>query len=172
MATFSSGGVSLILKVQGAPSISSNWGSYNTSAGDLYHVATRFNANTWASVTDGCRALYVYTAATKKLCYYISYEDGSYSRRADIAVPQTAIDAQTPGPELAFGKAWSGTGGASFSGGAYEGVLPDWVVSPHAWTEEELDIVRDKVLLCCAHNNNTVFSMPGYQDDEVSEKWQ
>ena len=54
-------------------------------------------------------------------------------------MPQTAIDAQTPGPELSFGKAWSGTGGAAFSGGAYEGVLADWVVFPHALTSEELD---------------------------------
>ena len=27
----------------------------------------------------------------------------------------------------------------SFSGSAYEGVLSDWVLSPHAWTEEELN---------------------------------
>ena len=127
------------LKVQGAPSEGSNWGSYNTSDGDLYHVAGRFNANTWQSPTDDSRLLWVYTAATKKLAYYISYEDGSYTRRADISVPQSAIDAQTPGSELSFGKAWSGTGGAGFSGGPYEGVLADWVVFPHALTEEELD---------------------------------
>ena len=139
MTCFSSGGVSLNIKVQGAPSEGSNWGSYNTSNGDLYHVAGRFNANTWQSPTDDSRLLWVYTAATKKLAYYISYADGSYTRRADISVPDTAIAAQTPGPELSFGKAWSGTGGAAFSGGPYEGVLADWVVSPHAWTTEELD---------------------------------
>ena len=80
-----------------------------------------------------------YTAADRKLAYYISYADASYTRRADISVPQTAIDAQTPGSELSFGKAWSGSGGAAFSGGAYQGVLADWVVFPHALTTEELD---------------------------------
>ena len=78
MAAFSSGGVSLNLKVQGAPSgEGSNWGLYTPSAGDLYHVAARANANTWASPAYDSRLLWVYTAADKKLCYYISYEDGS-----------------------------------------------------------------------------------------------
>ena len=38
-----------------------------------------------------------------------------------------------------FSKPWSGSGGAAFSGGCYEGVLSDWVLSPHAWSTEELD---------------------------------
>ena len=138
LACFGSGGVSLNLKVQGAPSTGSNWGSYNTSAGDLYHVVSRFNANTWASPTDESRLLWVYTAATKKLAYYISYETGSYSSRANISVPQSAIDAQTPGADLSFSRPWTGTGGASFSGTAYQGVLSSWACSPHAWTELEI----------------------------------
>ena len=138
LATFGSGGVSLMLKVQGEPLAASNWGSYNTSAGDLYHVATRFNANTWAAPVDDTRLLYVYNATEKKLAYYISYEDGSYTRKANISVPQTAIDGQTPGAELSFSSAWSGTGGSAFSGTAYQGVLADWALSPHAWTEVEI----------------------------------
>ena len=138
MTAFSSGGVSLNLKVQGAPSISSNWGSYNSSNGDLYSTTGRFNANVWSSPIDACRLLWRYDSNEKKLAYYISYEDGSYSRKANITVPQSAIDAQTPGPELAFSKPWSGQGGAAFSGSCYEGVLSHWILSPHAWTEEEL----------------------------------
>ena len=138
LVCFASGGVSLNLKVQGAPSETSNWGSYNSSNGDLYHVTGRFNANTWAGPTDDSRLLWVYTAATKQLAYYISYEDGSFSRKANIAVPQSAIDAQTPSAALCFGKPWTGTGGAAFSGTAYQGVLADWMLSPHAWTELEI----------------------------------
>ena len=114
LACFASGGVSLNLKVQGEPSQTSNWGSYNTSNGDLYHVTARFNTNTWAGPTDASRLLWIYTASTKKLAYYISCEEGSYSRKANIAVPQSAIDAQTPGTALCFSKPWTGTGGASF----------------------------------------------------------
>ena len=69
MTAFSSGGVSLNLKVQGAPSNpGSQWGLYTTSNGDLYHAAARANANTWATPADDCRLLWVYTAAEKKLC--------------------------------------------------------------------------------------------------------
>ena len=122
----------------GSPSTSANWGSYNTSNADLYHVAARFQANTWQSPTDESRLLWVYTAASKKLAYYISHEDGSYSKRADISVPQSAIDVQTPGAELCFSKPWTGTGGVNFSGTAYQGVLSDWALSPYVWTELEI----------------------------------
>ena len=74
----------------------------------------------------------------KKLAYYISYDAGSYSSRANISVPQSAIDAQTPGADLSFSGPWTGTGGASFSGTAYQGVLSSWACSPHAWTELEI----------------------------------
>ena len=130
--------MSLNLKVQGAPSENSNWGLYTSSADDLYDASLRANSNCWQSPTDDSRLLWVYDATTKKLAYYISYTDGSYTRRANISIPQTYIDAQTPGSELAFSKPWSGTGGAAFSGGCYEAVLTHWVLSPHAWTDEEL----------------------------------
>ena len=53
-------------------------------------------------------------------------------------MPQSAIDAHTLGPELAYSKAWEEAGGVGFSGSGYEGVLTHWVASPYAWTEEEL----------------------------------
>ena len=127
------------LKVQGAPNgEGSSWGLHTTSNGDLYHVAARANANTWASPADGCRLLWVYTAAEKKLCYYISYADGSYSQKANISIPQTYIDVQTLSTQLEFSKPWSGTGGAAFSGAGYQAIMTHWVLSAHAWTEEEL----------------------------------
>ena len=139
MVCFSSGGCSLNLKVQNQPNgEGSNWGLYTTSNADLYHVAARANSNAWASPADESRLLWVYDSTEKKLAHYISYADGPYSRKANISIPQTYIDAQTPGPELAFSRAWSGTGGVAFSGSDYEGVLTHWVLSPHAWADEEL----------------------------------
>ena len=115
MTAFSSGGVSLNLEVQGAPhGEGSNWGLYTTSNGDLYHVAARANANTWASPADDCRLLWVYTASEKKLAYYISYADGSYSRKANISIPQTYIDEQTPPSQLEFFKSIVRNGRISF----------------------------------------------------------
>ena len=112
----------------------SNWGSYNTTAHDLYHTATRANANTWRAPTDDSRLLWVYSATTKKLEYYISYEVGVFQRWANVTVPQTAIDAQTVGPGLCFSKPWTGPGGFAFSGTPYQGTLSDWILSPYAFT--------------------------------------
>ena len=53
-------------------------------------------------------------------------------------MPQTAIDEQILGNELAFGKSWTGPGGQNFSGVGYMAIITHWVASPHAWTEEEL----------------------------------
>ena len=53
-------------------------------------------------------------------------------------MPQTAIDEQILGPELAFSKPWSGTGGTAFSGTNYQAIMTHWVLSPHAWSGEEL----------------------------------
>ena len=97
-----------------------------------------FQANTWSSPTDDSRLLWVYSAAEKKLAYYISYANGTYSRKANVSVPQSAIDAQTPSSQLEFSKAWSGTGGTAFSGTGYQAIMTHWVLSPHAWTDDEL----------------------------------
>ena len=83
----------------------------------------------------------------------------------NISLPLSAGEAQTPGPELAFGKPWSGTGGAAFSGGPYEGVLSDWVVFPHALTEEELDeyfsVPADELETLDLWNKVSSFIIPG-----------
>ena len=95
MATFGTGKVSLTLKVQGPPVYNSNYGQYNTSNHDLYHVAARFNSNSWRAPTDDSRLLWVYTASTRKLQYFISYEAGVYARWGNITVPETAVTGQT-----------------------------------------------------------------------------
>ena len=160
--------------MQGAPSISSNWGSYNTSAGDLYHVATRFNANTWASPTDGSRLLWVYTASTKTLAYYISYEDGSYTRKASISVPQSAIGGQAPGDELSFASPWTGTGGTAFSAAAYRGVLSVWMLSPYAWTElqiqEYFSVGPEQLPSLNAWDNISSVIVPGVYPEVIDTK--
>ena len=80
----------------------------------------------------------MYTAATRYLQYFISYEEGAYQRWANILVPQTAIDAQTVSASLCFSKPWDGPGGLLFDGSPYIGTLKDWVLSPHAWSAAEL----------------------------------
>ena len=63
---------------------------------------------------------------------------GSYSRKANISIPQTYIDEQTPSTQLEISKSCSGTGGSAFSGTGYQAIMTHWVLSPHAWSEEEL----------------------------------
>ena len=67
LTTFGTGTNSLNLKVQGAPVQNSNYGSYNSTADNLYDVAARFNSNTWRAPTDDSRLVWVYTASTKTL---------------------------------------------------------------------------------------------------------
>ena len=99
------------------------------------------------------------------MAYYIPYADGSYSRKANISIPQSYIDAQTPGPELAFSKPWSGTGGIAFSGSCYEAVLTHWILSPHAWTEEELieyfSVPADELPTLDLYDKVSSFIVPG-----------
>ena len=139
MSTFGTGTVSLNLKVQGAPLYNSNYGQYNTSAHNLYDTATRFNSNSWRAPTNDSRLAWVYTAATRYLQYFISYETGVYQRWGNILVPQTAIDGQTVSQSVCFSKPWDGPGGLLFDGSPYIGTLKDWVLSPHAWSEAELN---------------------------------
>jgi hypothetical protein len=139
LTTFGTGTNSLNLKVQGPPLYNSNYGSYNSTADNLYDAATRFNANTWRAPTDDSRLVWVYTAATKKLQYFTSYEIGSYQRWANISVPQTAVDVQTVGPEMTFSKSWVGSPSSSaWSGTANIGTFNNWVLSDHAWSPVEL----------------------------------
>ena len=55
-----------------------------------------------------------------------------------LVFPQTYIDEQTPSTLLEFSKGWSGTGGSAFSGTGYQAIMTHWVLSPHAWSDEEL----------------------------------
>ena len=139
LTTFGTGTVSLNIKVQGPPVYTSNYGSYNCTTDNLFDTAGRCNSNTWRAPTDGSRLVWVYTASTRYLQYFISYEEGAYQRWANILVPQTAIDAQTVSASLCFSKPWDGPGGLLFDGSPYIGTLKDWVLSPHAWSAAELN---------------------------------
>ena len=113
LALFGSGGTSLLLHRNALPSgVGAVWGSHNTSDHDLFHVDKRWLSNgTLASPVSGGRILHVYTASTKKMQYCISEPVGIFDQRANITVAQTAIDGQTLGPELTFGKPFDGYGG-------------------------------------------------------------
>ena len=60
------------------------------------------------------------------------------AKKANISIPQSYIDAETLSPQLEFSNAWSGAGGSAFSGTGYQAIMTHWVLSAHAWTEEEL----------------------------------
>ena len=100
---------------------------YGSTADNLYDATLRFTSNTWRAPTDDSRMCFVYTAATRNLQYFLSYETGVYTRWSNITVPQTAVDAQTLSAEIAFGKPWTGTpSGIAWSGAAYMGTLKIW----------------------------------------------
>ena len=140
LALFGSGGTSILLQRLGQPSgVGHVWGVYGTSAHDLFHVDNRWYHNgTGASPVSGGRLLFVYTASTKKMAYYISEAVGSYNQRADVTVPQTAIDTQSLGPELSFGKPWNGPGGIMKDGSPWLGTCSEWVLPEHAWNASEI----------------------------------
>ena len=131
LSTFGTGTNSLNLKVQGAPIYNSIRGLYGSTADNLYDATLRFTSNTWRAPTDDSRMCFVYTAATIHFQYFILYEEGVYTRKANLTVSQTAVDAQTVGPEMAFGKPWTGTpSGIAWSGAAYMCTLKNCVLSP------------------------------------------
>ena len=104
---------------------------------DLYGVAARFNADTWTPVVAGCRIAYVYDLATKTLQYFVG-SGGTYSRKANISVPQTAIDTQVVGSNFSISKPFDGPGGATFDGSHWQGSLNNCLISKQAWTTEQL----------------------------------
>ena len=83
---------------------------------------------------------FVYTAATRNLQYFLSYETGVYTRWSNITVPQTAVDTQTVGPEMAFWQTldWNSIWYCMVWGCLY-GYLENWVLSPYAWSPVELN---------------------------------
>ena len=135
---FTSGGGALTLHRSGPPGISQNYGSYNSSCKNLYNVIGRANANTWSSPLPNSRLLYVFDHTTSKLQYFIGSKGGSYSRKANITVPGTFSEVQQLGSGLEFGKAWSGTGGANFSGHGWVGGVGAMLVTTHAMTDDDI----------------------------------
>lgn len=136
MTLFGRGGVQINLKAQAG---STNWGLYVTSDNDLYNVDKRAQANTWYAPSDFSRILFVYTAADKRLKYFLGDPaTGTYAQRANLAIPQTMVDGQNIAGGLCIGKAWTGVGGSGFSGINWHGGLNNLIVSNMAFTGPHL----------------------------------
>lgn len=136
MALFGRGGVQINLKAQAG---SNNWGLYVTSDNDLYNAANRAQANTWYAPSDFSRILFVYTAADKRLKYFLGDPaTGTYAQRANLAIPQSMVDGQNITGGLCIGKAWAGVGGSGFSGINWHGGLNNLIVSNMAFTGPHL----------------------------------
>ena len=79
------------------------WGFYGSTADNLYDTAACFQANACGAPIDVC-FVFVYTAATRTLQYFLSYYIGPHEIFVNFIVPQTAVDAQTVGLENSFCK--------------------------------------------------------------------
>ena len=136
MSLFGRGGVQITLQAQAG---STNWGLYVTSDNDLYNAAKRAQANTWHAPSDFSRILFVYTAADKRLKYYLGDPStGVFAQRANLAIPQTMVEGQNITGGLCIGKEFTGVGGASFSGINWHGGLNNLLVSNIAFTGPHL----------------------------------
>tara|TARA_Y100000310_G_C20665007_1_gene807010 strand:+ start:1069 stop:2076 length:1008 start_codon:yes stop_codon:yes gene_type:complete len=133
---FSRGGFNITLNAQAG---STNWGLYVTSDNDLYNADKRAQANTWYAPTPFSRILFTYNAATKRLKYFLGDPAaGTYAQRANLAIPQTMVDGQNITGELSIGKAWSGVGGAGFSGYNWDGGVNNMIASDVEFTGPQL----------------------------------
>ena len=136
MTLFGRGGVQINLKAQAG---STNWGLYVTSDNDLYNAAKRAQANTWYAPGDFSRILFVYTAADKRLKYFLGDPaTGTYAQRANLSIPQSMVDGQNISGGLCIGKEWTGVGGSGFSGINWHGGLNNLIVSDMAFTGPHL----------------------------------
>ncbi len=136
MTLFGRGGVQITLKAHEG---STNWGLYVTSDNDLYNAAKRAQANTWYAPGDFSRLLFVYTAADKRLKYFIGDPStGNYAQRANLSIPQSMVDGQNVTGGLCVGKEWTGHGGSGFSGINWNGGLNNLIVSHMAFTGPHL----------------------------------
>ena len=132
MTLFSRGGVQITLQAQAG---STNWGLYVTSDNDLFNTDKRAQANTWYAPGDFSRILFVYCSTTKRLKYYLGEPStGSYAMRANLAIPQTMIDGQDIAGGLKIGDAFSGVGGANFSGINWNGGVNNLIGSDIKFT--------------------------------------
>ncbi len=94
-----------------------NWGLYVTSDNDLTDPGKRAQANTWYAPGNFSRLLFTYDATAKKLKYYIgNTSNGNHENRATLNISQTMIDGQDITGGLKIGAAFTGEGGAYFSG--------------------------------------------------------
>ena len=80
----------------------------------------------------------MYKPSTRQIAYYIG-KDGTYSRKANITVPQTAIDSQVLGSNFSISKPFDGEGGATFDGSHWQGSLNNCLISKQTWTTAQLD---------------------------------
>ena len=116
-------------------------GLYVTSNNDLYDATLRAQANTWYAPGDFTRFLFVYTAATKKLEYWVgdpssNPNDGgyTYAKKSTLTISQSMIDGQDITGGLNIGKPWTGTGGAGFSGFNWHGGFDNLIGSSVAFS--------------------------------------
>ena len=132
MTLFGRGGVQITLQAQAG---STNWGLYVTSNNDLFNVTSRAQANTWYAPNDFSRILFTYNSTSKRLKYYLGDPStGSYAMRANLAIPQSMIDGQNIAGGLKIGDAWTGTGGANFSGVNWNGGINNLIGSDIEFT--------------------------------------
>ena len=132
---FGRGGVQITL----IASTGTNWGLYVTSDNDLYNTDKRAEANTWYAPGDFTRILFVYTAADRKLKYYLGEPStGVFAQRANLTISQTMVDGQNITGGLDVGKPFSGVGGAGFSAVNWEGGVNNLVLSDLALTGPHL----------------------------------
>ena len=132
---FGRGGVQITL----IASTGSNWGLYVTSDNDLYNGDKRAQANTWYAPGDFSRLLFAYTAADRRLKYFIGDPStGSFAQRANLLIPQTMVDGQNIASGLDIGKPFSGVGGSGFSGVNWQGGVNNLIISDMALTGPHL----------------------------------
>ena len=132
MTLFGRGGVQITFHAQAG---STNWGLYVTCDNDLYTASKRAQANTWYAPGDFHRILFTYDATTKYLKYYLGDpQTGVYAQRANLAISQTMIDSQNITGGIKIGEAWSGVGGATFSGYNWDGGVNNFIAADMVMT--------------------------------------
>ena len=138
ISLFGSGQVSITLK-RGSPPGAGNWGVYATSNHNLYQTAARWQANAWYAPGSASRVAFTYDHTTKRMAYWLQeVAGGTFARRANILVPDSAIAAQGLGNDFCFGKAWTGEGGALFSGDWWNGGVNNLIAAKEVLTDDDL----------------------------------
>ena len=114
-------------------------GIYLTSNDDLYDSATRAQANTWYSPTPTSRLLFVFSASEKRLKYYLGQPGGPFYQRANLAIPDTMIAAQTVTNKFYISRPFDGPGGPTFDGSRWgPGGVDNFIASLEALTTADV----------------------------------